>query len=185
MGSEQRRSGVVAQIAEIAGVDRAAVLRVITGGGTSAADWGIAQAVETVTGRRAADVMWGHTSDFDAPAPAPTNPRAVHDPSTTIYAEDSHGLVTETGEQAEHAPQSEEVEEEEDGAQAAEDLAASVYSDLVAYAAGSRRAADRISAAVAAAASRTAARAALYRALAAEPRTSVFGLHPEPAALAA
>ncbi|MFC7745555.1 hypothetical protein ACFQXA_38735 [Nocardiopsis composta] len=82
-------------------------------------------------------------------------------------------------------PQSEEVEEEEDGAQAAEDLAASVYSDLVAYAAGSRRAADRISAAVAAAASRTAARAALYRALAAEPRTSVFGLHPEPAALAA
>lgn len=182
MGSEQRRSGVVAQIAEIAGTDRAAVLRVLAGGGSSAADWGIAQAVERVTGRLAADVMWGRR-EIEAPEVAPTNPAAVYDPQVTVYAEDKHGLVTETGEQAEHAPQSEEAEE--DGAQAAEDLAASVYSDLVAYAAGNRATADRISAAVAAAASRTAARAALYRALAAEPRTSVFGLHPEPAALAA
>src|SRR5690606_30822213 len=96
MGSERR--GVLAQIMEISGASRTAVLRVITGGGASAADWGMAQAVETVTGRRAADVMWGHTSDFDAPVPEITNPAAVHDPQVTVYAEDKNGLVLDTPE---------------------------------------------------------------------------------------
>ncbi|WP_017596429.1 hypothetical protein [Nocardiopsis potens] len=89
---------LIERVMEISGAGRTAVLRVLAGGGTSASDWGIAQAVERVTGRRAADVMWGHTSDFDAPVPEVTNPHATYDPSTTIYAEDSHGLVTDTPE---------------------------------------------------------------------------------------
>lgn len=87
----------LAQVAEIAGVSTADVVRVATGGGTTAADWAIAAALEQVTGRPAAETMWAGPSREarHTPQTAPANPEAKHDRTVTVYAEDSNGLVTD------------------------------------------------------------------------------------------
>jgi hypothetical protein len=117
------------QVAQTAEVTRADVIRVLTQGGTTEADWHIAHTVERLGGRRAGDLMltswraeqkrlkralWQETrpedvdflrekaadagiTDIEPLLPAvmetsdeqvrPTNPRAVHDPEVTVYAE--------------------------------------------------------------------------------------------------
>lgn len=100
------------QVAEIAGVSTVEVVRVATRGGTTTADWDIAHAIEAVTGRPATDTMWAGPAREarQSPEAAPANPHAVHEPETTVYAEDH---LTEASEQDE-----------------TEAFAAAVYSDL-------------------------------------------------------
>ena len=78
---------VTTQVMRRTGASRADIVRVAAHGGITAADWGIAHAIEQITGRPAADIMWGHPGDFDAPAVESTNPHAVHDPQVRIYDE--------------------------------------------------------------------------------------------------
>ena len=91
---------LIAQVAEIAGTTTADVHRVLSHGGTTQADWAIAHAIHTVTGRSAYDFMlmagrdveiaaiWADTGT-PAESPAPTNPHAVHDPTVRIYGENT------------------------------------------------------------------------------------------------
>lgn len=88
------------KVAEAVQVSTAEVLRVANGDGETDSDWVIAHAIEAAGGRSAYELMftagreqmiaeiWG---DSGAPAevPAPTNPRAVHDPEVVIYAENT------------------------------------------------------------------------------------------------
>lgn len=169
----------IAEIAQTAQVTRADVIRVIRGGGTTQADWHIAQTIEQLGGRRAADLMWG-PERIPTETPLATNPDAVHTDTVTIYAEDANGLVTDTDEQTDADSRFAADAEATDAAEAAE-LAEGVWIHLVRYA-RSYRTANRITQRVAAAGSLVRARMALYRELATNPTTSLFGfLHPAPA----
>lgn len=122
------------EIAEIAGATVADVVRVATHGGTTAADWDIAHAIQQVTGRPAAEVMWAeHSRRPEAPVPAPTNPQAVYDPEVTVYGENTS--PEDPNRIAPHHPGDEDpgtdqTEDEADEATQVEELAAKVYSDL-------------------------------------------------------
>lgn len=172
----------LAQVAEIAGVSTADVVRVATRGGTTAADWDIAHAIEAAGGRPAADTMWGptHVPGTDT-APAPANPKAKHDRTVRIYEEPTAPDAPQTvlPDHPHEDPEPEEAERSE-----AEAFAASVHRSLVRYS-RSRAFASHAVRVVASAASLAAARRTLYTVLARDPRTSLFGLHPEPVALAA
>lgn len=172
---------LVERIAQVTGYARADIVRVASGQGRTAADWGIAHAIQVVTGRSAVDLMLGHASDYQ-PAPAETtNPAAVYDPETAVYAEDADGLTSEYVVETRPATP---ADDGQDAGQGVEDLVVRVHADLASYA-RSRHVADRVSEAVAAVGSLAEARLVLYRELANHPRTSLFGLHPAPAALAA
>lgn len=114
---------LLSKVAALAGAAAADVVRVATHGGTTAADWDIARAIEQVTGRSAAETMWAGSSREARQSPdpdtGPANPHAVYDPQATVYAEDTQGQVTDTPEQ-----------DDADDAVAVEALAAQVYSDL-------------------------------------------------------
>src|SRR5699024_11196348 len=78
------------QVAEIAGVTTTDVVRVATHGGASASDWAIAHAIQTVTGRSAAETMWaGRARQAIPETPAQTNPNAEYDPEVRIYPENT------------------------------------------------------------------------------------------------
>ena len=91
----------ISQIAEIAQVSRADVVRVLREGGTTSADWAIAHAIQAAGGRSAYELMltagrdqmvaevWGDAAGAPAEPPAPTNPHATYDPETTVYAEET------------------------------------------------------------------------------------------------
>lgn len=88
----------IAQVAAEAGATRADVVRVLTEGGTTDADWAIARTIERLGGRKASELVllagrdrmiaqvWGDSGEAPTPV-APTNPRAVHDPEVRIYPE--------------------------------------------------------------------------------------------------
>jgi hypothetical protein len=88
----------IAQVAMEAGVTRADVIRVLTQGGTTEADWHIARTIERLGGRRASDLVftagrdhriatiWGDSGETPQD-PAPTNLKAVHDPQVRVYGE--------------------------------------------------------------------------------------------------
>ncbi|MFD3685422.1 hypothetical protein ACFWTE_11455 [Nocardiopsis sp. NPDC058631] len=88
----------IAQVATEAGTTRAAVIRVLTHGGTTETDWHIARTIERLGGRRASELVfmagrdqmiaqvWGDSGET-AQTPAPTNPKAAHDPDMRIYPE--------------------------------------------------------------------------------------------------
>lgn len=105
----------IAQVAKIAGVTTADVHRVLSHGGSTQDDWAIAHAIQAVTGRSAYELMYTAGRDADiatiwadtsAPAetPAPTNPRADHDPTVAIYAENT--APEDTNRIAPHHPSS-------------------------------------------------------------------------------
>ncbi|WP_174546546.1 hypothetical protein [Nocardiopsis dassonvillei] len=88
----------IAQVATEAGVTRADVIRVLTQGGTTEADWHIARTIERLGGRRASELVllagrdhriatiWGDSGETPQ-APTPTNPQAKHDPEVRVYGE--------------------------------------------------------------------------------------------------
>lgn len=134
----------IAEVAQVAGVTTADVHRVLNHGGTTQADWNIAHAVQTVTGRSAYELMltvgreqevaaiWAD-SRADTDPVAPTNPRAVHDPDIVIYGENTS--PEETRQVAPHHPgeHNDEIVEdtqEQTEAAAAEQLAHTVFADL-------------------------------------------------------
>lgn len=91
---------VITEVMERTGATRADIVRVATYGGTTTADWAIAHAIQTITGRSAYELMltagrdqmiaeiWGDTGT-PAEAPAPTNPKAEYDETVTVYSEDT------------------------------------------------------------------------------------------------
>ncbi|SIO84651.1 hypothetical protein BQ8420_02985 [Nocardiopsis sp. JB363] len=115
--------------------------RVLSHGGHTQADWAIAHAIQTITGRDAYELMltagrsaeiaeiWADSRADVAPV-APANPRAVHDPTVTIYGENTS--PDETRQIAPHHPgdHDEEIVEEQDEAATAEQLADTLFSDL-------------------------------------------------------
>jgi hypothetical protein len=185
---------MLAEVAAAAGVTKADVARFLTHGGTTAQDWVIARAIEAAGGRQAQELiltagrdrMIAETWD-SSPGPArvaPTSPHATYDREVVIYAEDAAGLVTDRPEQA---PAPDEDPVEEDGAEAAEELAVAVHAEIAAYA-GSADVAKRIVTVVAARPTLAEARVALYRGLKVNAATRRFTRrHPAPttAALAA
>src|SRR5690625_2554522 len=81
---------LIAQVMQVAQTTRADVIRVLSHGGTTAQDWAIAHAIQTVTGRSAAETMWaGRARQADPEQATQTNPRAIHDPEVTIYPENT------------------------------------------------------------------------------------------------
>ena len=90
----------VSRVAEVAGVTTADVHRVLSHGGHTQADWAIAHAIQTITGRSAYELMYTAGRDADiaqiwadtgtpVQAPAPSNPRAEYVEDVTVYAEDT------------------------------------------------------------------------------------------------
>lgn len=130
----------IVEVARVAGVTSADVHRVLFHGGTTADDWAIAHAIEQVTGRDAYEFMMsaGRSAEIaeiwadsrtDATPVAPTNPRAVHDPETVIYGEDTS--PESPNRIAPHHPgDHEEIVEEQDEQATAEQLADAVLADL-------------------------------------------------------
>lgn len=121
---------LIAQVTATTGASRDDVLRVATHGGTSAADWDIARAIETITGRPAADIMWAAQDRLPEPhAIAPTNPHAQHDPEVRIYPE--HTSPEESREVIAHPGHDEDDVDDQDSVdEDVEEFAARVYSDL-------------------------------------------------------
>src|SRR5690625_2267919 len=130
---------LIAQVMQVAQTTRADVLRVLSHGGTTAQDWAIAHAIQTVTGRAAAETMWaGRARQADPEQATQTNPRAIHDPEVTIYPENTS--PEDSNRIAPHHPSNhEDVEdtdtenvEDDDQAErvAAQNLADQVFSDL-------------------------------------------------------
>lgn len=121
-----------AQVIAATGASRADVVRVATSGGTSAADWAIARAIEQVTGRSAVDIMWAAQDRLPEPhAVAPTNPHAQHDPEVRIYPENTS--PEDTNRIAPHHPgdhDEDELDAQDDELAAAEHLAVEVHADL-------------------------------------------------------
>lgn len=137
------------QVAEIAGTTTTDVVRVLSHGGTTQTDWAIAHAIQTVTGRdpyelmltagRTAEVarIWADTGEV-AEAPAQTNPNAVHDPTVTIYPEntspeDSNRIAPHhpSNHEDDTVEDTEDVDDEEQAERvAAQNLADQVFSDL-------------------------------------------------------
>ena len=87
----------IADVMEAAGATRAAVVRVLTQGVTTEADWKIARTIESLGGRKASELvlmagrdreiakLWGDCTT--AEAPVPTNPRAEYDETVRVYPE--------------------------------------------------------------------------------------------------
>ena len=135
---------LVSQVAEVAGVTTADVIRVLSHGGTTQDDWAIAHAVQAVTGRSAYELMFtaGRSAEIaeiwagsraDAAPVAPTNPRAVHDPDVVIYAENTS--PDETRQIAPHHPGDHDDEivedtQEQDEQATADQLADTLLADL-------------------------------------------------------
>ncbi|MGW9351742.1 hypothetical protein [Nocardiopsis flavescens] len=129
---------MIAEIAQVARVTRADVIRVIRGGGTTEADWAIAHAIEAVGGRSAYELMrtagrdqvvaeiWGDAAGAPAQAPAPTNDLAVYDPEITVYSEDT--APDSPNQVSPHHPHD---GGEADPLEARADQAATVHADLV------------------------------------------------------
>ena len=137
---------LIAQVAEIAGTTTADVHRVLSHGGTTQTDWAIAHAIEQVTGRdpyelmltagREAEVarIWADTGEV-AEAPAQTNPRAVHDPTVTIYPEntspeDSNRIAPHHPSNHEDVEDTEDVDDDQAERVAANHLADTLFADL-------------------------------------------------------
>lgn len=173
----------LAKVVEITGATTADVVRVASEGGTSTRDWDIAHAIETVNGRPAAETMWAGAAREarHTPATTPTNPAAKHDRTVRIYEEPTAPDAPQTvlPDHPHEDPEPEEAERSE-----AEAFVAPLHRTLVRYS-RSRAFASHAVRVVASAASLAAARRTLYTVLARDPRTSLFGLHPEPVALAA
>ncbi|MFE1396258.1 hypothetical protein ACFW3Z_25615 [Nocardiopsis alba] len=123
---------LITQVAEVSGASRDDVVRVATSGGTSAADWAIAYAIEAITGRPAVDIMWAAQDRLpEPPAVAPTNPHAQHDPEVRIYPE--HTSPEESREVIAHHPgdhDEDDLDDQDDELAAAEALAVEVHADL-------------------------------------------------------
>ena len=121
----------LAQVAEIAGVSTADVVRVASEGGSSRADWAIAHAIEQVTNRPAADIMWAGASreTRHTPATTPTNPAAKHDRTVRIYPENTS--PEDANRIAPHHPGDDTPERDEaDEDTQVDELTAEVFSDL-------------------------------------------------------
>lgn len=130
---------LIAQVMQVAQATRADVVRVVSHGGITREDWAIAHAIESVTGRSAAETMWaGRARQADPEQATQTNPNAVHDPEVTIYPENTS--PEDSNRIAPHHPSNhEDVEdtdtenvEDDDQAErvAAQNLADQVFSDL-------------------------------------------------------
>jgi len=129
---------LIAQVAEIAGTTTTDVVRVLSHGGTTQTDWAIAHAIQTVTGRSAAETMWaGRARQADPEQATQTNPNAVHDPAVTIYPENTS--PEDSNRIAPHHPSThedvedtdtEDVDDEQAERVAANHLANQVFSDL-------------------------------------------------------
>ena len=134
------------QVAEIAGTTTTDVVRVLSHGGTTQTDWAIAHAIQTVTGRDAYELMltagrtaevariWADTGT-PAEAPAQTNPNAVHDPTVTIYPEntspeDSNRIAPHHPSNHEDVEDTEDVDDEQAERVAANHLADTLFADL-------------------------------------------------------
>jgi hypothetical protein len=135
---------LIAQVMQVAQTTRADVIRVLSHGGTTAQDWAIAHAIQTVTGRSAAETMWaGRARQANPEQATQTNPRAVHDPTVTIYPEntspeDSNRIAPhhpsnhedDTVEDTEDTEDTEDVDDDQAERVAAQNLADQLFSDL-------------------------------------------------------
>src|SRR5699024_3370653 len=124
---------IFADIQRATGANRADIFRVATRGGVTEADWAIAHAIEQVTGRSAAETMWaGRARQANPEQATQTNPNAVHDPTVTIYPENTS--PEDSNRTAPHHPgDTDDTEDVEDDDQAervaAQNLACRVFSD--------------------------------------------------------
>lgn len=119
------------QVAEIAGTTTTDVHRVLSHGGITREDWAIAHAIESVTGRDAAETMWaGRAREAEPETPAQTNLNAEYDPEVVIYPENTS--PDETRQVAAHHPgdHAEDVEDDQAERVAAQTLADQVFADL-------------------------------------------------------
>src|SRR5690625_4989291 len=128
---------LIAQVMQVAQATRADVIRVLSHGGTTAQDWAIAHAIQTVTGRSAAETMWaGRARQANPEQATQTNPRAIHDPEVTIYPEgtspeDSNRIAPHHPSNHEDVEDTEDVEDDDQAERvAAQNLADQVFSDL-------------------------------------------------------
>lgn len=127
---------LIAQVMQVAQATRADVIRVLSHGGTTAQDWAIAHAIQTVTGRSAAETMWaGRARQANPEQATQTNPNAVHDPTVTIYPEntspeDSNRIAPHHPSNHEDVEDTEDVDDEQAERVAAQNLADQVFSDL-------------------------------------------------------
>lgn len=128
---------LIAQVMQVAQATRADVIRVLSHGGTTAQDWAIAHAIEQVTGRSAAETMWaGRARQANPEQATQTNPNAVHDPTVTIYPEntspeDSNRIAPHHPSNHEDVEDTEDVEDDDQAERvAAQNLADQVFSDL-------------------------------------------------------
>ena len=129
---------LIAQVMQVAQTTRVDVIRVLSHGGTTAQDWAIAHAIQTVTGRSAAETMWaGRARQADPEQATQTNPNAVHDPTVTIYPEntspeDSNRIAPHhpTTHEDDTVEDTEDVDDEQAERVAAQNLADQVFSDL-------------------------------------------------------
>ena len=122
---------LIAQVMQVAQTTRADVIRVLSHGGTTAQDWAIAHAIQTVTGRSAAETMWaGRARQANPEQATQTNPRAEYDPEVTIYPENTS--PEDSNRIAPHHPgtvEDDTVEDDTEQAQATH-LADTLFSDL-------------------------------------------------------
>ena len=128
---------LIAQVMQVAQATRADVIRVLSHGGTTAQDWAIAHAIQTVTGRSAPETMWaGRARQANPEQATQTNPNAVHDPTVTIYPEntspeDSNRIAPHHPSNHEDVEDTEDVEDDDQAERvAAQNLADQVFSDL-------------------------------------------------------
>src|SRR5690625_5117176 len=127
---------LIAQVMQVAQATRADVIRVLSHVGTTAHDWAIDHAIQTVTGRSAAETMWaGRARQANPEQPTQTNPNAVHDPTVTIYPEntspeDSNRIAPHHPGDTEDTENVEDVDDDQAERVAAQNLADQVFSDL-------------------------------------------------------
>src|SRR5690625_2202265 len=127
---------LIAQVMQVAQATRADVIRVLSHGGTTAQDWAIAHAIQTVTGRSAAETMWaGRARQANPEQATQTNPNAVHDPTVTIYPENtspeaSNRIAPHHPGDTEDTENVEDVDDDQAERVAAQNLADQVFSDL-------------------------------------------------------
>src|SRR5699024_1147233 len=132
---------LIAQVMQVAQTTRADVIRVLSHGGTTAQYWAIAHAIQTVTGRSAAETMWaGRARQANPEQATQTNPRAEYDPEVTIYPENTS--PEDSNRIAPHHPSThedvedtdtenvEDIDDDQAERVAAQNLANSVFADL-------------------------------------------------------